>query len=1730
MVGSTQNNHVGYRRVTEKMGANGENGKIVSYFTSPYEYTDVMDFFKPFAPPTSNGYKTGLLLKEEIFSTTAAKVQEKVITYQFLDKNIKSIKLTYGRIAPPMFSGGWNDLLLGSAYAIYPYYDKFSHNYYDLRMGVARVQQVSNKFYDASGNYVEKLENFEYDANLRNIVKNKAINSTGVEHISKYKYPQDYTLTTVSDNASKAIKKMVELNIISPIETMNYIKEPNQTEKLISANINIYQNLTVKNVPLLKEVWNTEFNTPQTGFVSSSIDATGTFIKSNLYKTQGDASLPANVINTYDDRGNVLDYYTQNQNKNSIIWSKNPDLALASTQNAAKNEIAYHGFDGFEIADYGWANIPSSATLSSTAKIGKSASISNATYPMVTLVPDGQNKTYMMSVWVQALSNTSGKLVLRVSKISSGAEVTKITQNFTGVNINTWAKQMLQVNLKKIRTDFSIPASETLKIEAYVEWVSGSFKIDEFRIHPIDAYMTSYVYDAKLNLIATSNEREEITSYFYDNFNRLQYVKDFENNVRSFNEYHYSTGGSDQNYVKTSTILVPGKTTLPLAQAATQSERQDVVNYFDGLGRAIQTNQVNAGPAGHDIVSFTEYDSLGRVAKNYLPVPLPMNIATPGAYRSTIKTEQAAKYSEAGYIEGVELTTFAFSENKFDNSPLNQVVEKGYAGADWQIIRANNTPGKTRKIVYRANTATDAVRNFSGTGNFGAGDLFVEEMTNTDGEKSAVFKDKLGRVILMRQYGKLATDNKNTYIIYNLLGQVIYVIPQIGVKWMTDNNNWDPTNAALNQLIYKYTYDTRGRALTKKVPNKAEEKYFYDKRDRLVLSKNGRISGTFKEYIFIKYDNQNRIIQSGLYYASVDPTQSAINAKQLNETNVANGYTNVAFPDVTITGNKVLTINFYDHYDTDLNNTADFTYISDADIIETVDATFSNTRGLQTVIKTAVLNNPKTDDAPWLSAVTFYNKYARPIQIQKTNLFASGSDVEKNQYNNFRGLLMKHKTTHKGVDPLNPLNVLETYGYTKSGLLTRTKQKVNIQTEIVLSNNKYNKLGTLITKQIDSTKIVNYLQDIDYKYNIRGWLTDINNVGDNCGKNGSVTCSKDVFALKLFYNTIDNEFVNADNTPLYDGGISAVRWKTAGMSVKDTVMYGYNYIYDEFNQLKDANFMMTNRKKDPANLYTWLNDFEIGKYDEHIRYDAMGNIDSLTRTGKKLTGTTLSNIVFDKLKYTYKGNQLVTVNDVMQGIASQTGNGFIDGVKLASNSSNTTNDEYIYDARGNVITDKNKNISTIVYNHLDLPQSITFSGGKVIEFVYTADGQKLRKIQKTNSTINAITEYAGEAEYSGTLYTNLAFTGFRHAEGKLIYDGTKFVNQYAIKDHLGNVRVRIQDKKDVNGNYDGILDKTKEVLEETHYYPFGMAFTSNTNPSTPVVDNFKYNNKELNPDFGLNWYDYQARQYDPAIGRWNSIDPMADKYANWSPYNYVFNNPVSFIDPDGMDPELMPGDPTLKSITYDKKNKQYTINESKTTESWEYKQVRNKDKSVTEMLTYTQTETSSTTVLGEDGSVVHAVTSTDKVTKEYERAYDENADNSAVDPLQKGFKLMYSQETGSTSNSLGFYGEIAAKGLSESGVFAFASDQEIAVNERRQAMELTDKAVGKDFETGGDGYFNLAQEIRNYDISSSGKTYRQNSNTTKPIFSDPKMQEHLGQSAVDAKIKIPPIKIPRFKL
>ena len=227
--------------------------------------------------------------------------------------------------------------------------------------------------------------------------------------------------------------------------------------------------------------------------------------------------------------------------------------------------------------------------------------------------------------------------------------------------------------------------------------------------------------------------------------------------------------------------------------------------------------------------------------------------------------------------------------------------------------------------------------------------------------------------------------------------------------------------------------------------------------------------------------------------------------------------------------------------------------------------------------------------------------------------------------------------------------------------------------------------------------------------------------------------------------------------------------------------------------------------------------------------------------------------------------QLFRTDDAATATAYNGGFEFKDAVKQA--------DEYAYDKNGNMTKDLNKNITDIQYNCLNLPSKVTFKDGSTITYTYALNGTKLRTVHKIGNTTTT-TDYCGNVVYeNGVQKLLLTDAGYITLSDKKYH--------YYLQDHQGNNRV--------------IVDQTGQKKEVNHYYPFGGTFAS----ADGNVQAYKYNGKELDTKKGLNWYDYGARQYDAALGRFTAVDPLTEKYYEMSPYTYCGNNPIRYIDPDG---------------------------------------------------------------------------------------------------------------------------------------------------------------------------------------------------------------------------------------
>ena len=331
------------------------------------------------------------------------------------------------------------------------------------------------------------------------------------------------------------------------------------------------------------------------------------------------------------------------------------------------------------------------------------------------------------------------------------------------------------------------------------------------------------------------------------------------------------------------------------------------------------------------------------------------------------------------------------------------------------------------------------------------------------------------------------------------------------------------------------------------------------------------------------------------------------------------------------------------------------------------------------------------------------------------------------------------------------------------------------------------------------------------------------------------------FTQNLYYNT-------GVGTAKYNGSISSMTWKSGN----ESTVRGYKFTYDGLDRMLNATYGET------ASISTNAN-----RFSENVTgYDKNGNIKSLQRYGQ--TGASAYGLI-DNLTFTLNGNQLSRVDDAVSTVAYGTNTAFVNGASAAG--------EYAYDVNGNLTKDLNKGITDIQYNVLNLPSTVSFSDGSTITYTYGADGTKLRTVHKIGSTTTT-TDYCGNVIYeNGTQKLLLTEEGYINLTGTQQY-------HYYLKDHQGNNRV--------------VINQSGTVEETNHYYPFGGVFgtTGNTQP-------YKYNGKEFDTKKGLNWYDYGARHYDAALGRFTTNDRFAEKYYSMSPYQYGANNPVNNIDVNG---------------------------------------------------------------------------------------------------------------------------------------------------------------------------------------------------------------------------------------
>ncbi|HTK21030.1 MAG TPA: DUF6443 domain-containing protein, partial [Mucilaginibacter sp.] len=682
----------------------------------------------------------------------------------------------------------------------------------------------------------------------------------------------------------------------------------------------------------------------------------------------------------------------------------------------------------------------------------------------------------------------------------------------------------------------------------------------------------------------------------------------------------------DQNYIATYTPRIPIANQGSLS-SATVCDVNATIDYYDGLGRALQTVQTKGSPdKSKDIVLANDYDAFGRQAKKYLPYA--SSSSNDGSYKADALQPGAGlgAFYNAPPL-GVTQIANPYAETDFEPSPLNRINQQAFPGAAFSL-----SSGHTAKTVYDSNV-TDEVQLWtvitngaSTTSNYAPGALYktISKDENWISGKAGTveeFKDKNDKVVLKRVW-ETESSALSTYYVYDDLDNLSYVIPP-GYIATAVTEDATANDTPFDQFVYAYHYDQRHRLIEKKIPGKGWEYMIYNNLDQVVATQdaNQRANG---QWIFTKYNALGQVIITGIYAnagsrTNVQSTADGFTAYWELRGNTAT-YSNTAFP---LTMVSQLTVNYYDDYTFNTDAAYNFNTAQTYGLQNTL-----NTKGLLTGSLVNILGGSQ-----YLKTVNYYDEKGRVIQSFAQN-HLNGIDRTDNQYD-FTNELINSTRIHTSTS--DNVTIANRYEYDHMGRKLRTYQRTgpnnSSNSEIMLSELLYNDIGQLIDKRLHSASSVSnsYLDatlddghvvtagqelhitasnsvimlpgfhadmgsifsaniqnstallDIKYTYNSRGWLK-------------TITSSQ--FSMELKYED--------GTSPQYNGNIANQLWGAAAVNYNT-----FTYSYDKLNRLTNGS--------GPG-------------MSEAPTYDAMGNIITMNRDGTAL-GT-----------YQYDGSRLKQIS------------------------------------------------------------------------------------------------------------------------------------------------------------------------------------------------------------------------------------------------------------------------------------------------------------------------------------------------------------------------------------------------------------------------------------------------------------------------------------------------------
>ena len=906
------------------------------------------------------------------------------------------------------------------------------------------------------------------------------------------------------------------------------------------------------------------------------------------------------------------------------------------------------------------------------------------------------------------------------------------------------------------------------------------------------------------------------------------------------------TPSANQNYIIETVVKATGRKTVASLSGLPVDSVNKTINYIDGMGRPSQVVQWQASAGKKDIVQPIVYDAYGREATKYLPYA--EQSSANGSYKTGAVASQATYYSSSSWDANVVRTGAPYSKTVFEPSSMNRVIEQGAPGLAWQPAASRTNVGRTVVQSYRSNNGDNdylnggyALRLYVATplataGNEHMRSLFSNSIYGTNQLSLTITKDENWTSAA----GKAGTIEEYK----DKMGRVLAV------------RRYNKTGSATMEVLTTYyVYDDFGNlsfvlppgaspdggSLTQAVLDTYCYQYRYDGRQRLIQKK---LPGKgWEELIYNKLD-QVVFTQDAMQDAAASPGPYRSFIKYDGQgrvimSGVEGGHSGTRESVQNTVGNRSIN---WEIRTNAAGHVHGYTNVSVPYNTVTIEPEIINYYDDYDI--TGIPNNQSASYSKQTNGLLTATK-VKVLGTANTFLWTVN-------YYNERGELVKVYRQHYQGGVVSPTSYDEiSNSYSFAGEL-----KISIRRHFVggveklYANNEftYDHMGRAKdTKQKTGDNSATTNAQVIMSRKVYNEIGQIRVIGMHSSDNG-LNFEQDTKyrynprgwllskSAPLFAQELKYELDSGTLVEQYNGNISSQKW-----GLNTSLNKQYIYTYDKINRLNTA--------------------LSSDNNNERISYDKFGDIIRLQRHS--------AGVLVDQLRYDYNASHKLSA--VVDSNANTNITFQIPGSTF-----------YTYDNNGNMNVRNNtvstaNNMLSISYNHLNQPTGIN-ANGALIYYTYDAMGNKLKKL--VSGTISVNNEYISGIQYEGGAIKNIS-TEF----GRVVRNSaTNYSYEYMLTDHLGNGRVYF----DINA---GVARK----IQETDYYGFGLSIQRSL---VGTENKYQYNGKEEQDQEKM--YDYGARLYDPVIGRWNVMDPLAEQSRRFSPYVYGNNNPIRFIDPDGM--------------------------------------------------------------------------------------------------------------------------------------------------------------------------------------------------------------------------------------